>query len=367
MNQPLKLKNLYIKYERAISAIALVSGFLFNAIFLKRVDLFWENFWVAIHILMCACAMILINYEKKNRLLSNEKFRVICIYVLQFTFGGLLSTFIVFYFRSAVLAVAWPFLLVLIIAFIVNESYKHKYSRMDFQILFLFLSIYLYFSFLIPIIFHAIGHSLFILAGLLSTALILLFIFFVSRTASEKYKSESKTIFFSIVGILILFNSLYILNVIPPLPMSLQDAKVVHSIYKNSDGTYTVKSEGDEPFGFIKQLFGNYGTYHLTNGPVAYVYSSVFAPNNFAERIIHEWEYFDPDKKEWQTRFSTNLSVIGGRDNGFRTYSSYTGLTPGSWRVEVRLPNGPVIGRIMFLASREDFDDSRIKSEIIKN
>ena len=44
--------------------------------------------------------------------------------LLQLFFGGLLSTLLVFYFRSGSLSASWPFLLVLGVAFAANESLR---------------------------------------------------------------------------------------------------------------------------------------------------------------------------------------------------------------------------------------------------
>ncbi len=355
----------YKKYERIISTLFLLLGFVFNAVVLKRVDLFWENFWVAVHILTCALAIAYLNIENKSPKIHSEKIEAIVLYVLQFTFGGLISTFLVFYFRSAVLAVAWPFLLVLVIAFFLNESFKHKYTRMDFQILFLFLSTYLYLSFLVPLIANKVNALMFFVAGGITTVLIVGFILIIRTYAPIKYASERKTVITSVIGVLILFNGFYVLNVIPPLPLSLRDAGIFHTILKNDNGTYTITKENYGFFESFRNMFGNYSTYHA-NIPIAYAYSSIFAPSYFTPNIIHEWQLFDSATKNWTTKFTTTLHITGGREDGFRTYSAYGGIFPGKWRVNVRLPDGPVIGRMMFDISSERIDASRIITSVIE-
>ena len=51
----------YGRYERPASSISLVIGFAFEWFALKRIDLFWENFWVGAHFFMIAFLMILVN------------------------------------------------------------------------------------------------------------------------------------------------------------------------------------------------------------------------------------------------------------------------------------------------------------------
>lgn len=111
---PLKqIRNWYAKYERPISSISLVGGFIFDAVTLKRVDLFWENVWVVGHLVIVAVCMVWIHALEDN---DNEvtgleatlksaadpaKAHFWLVNILQFFFGGILSTYLVFYFRSA--------------------------------------------------------------------------------------------------------------------------------------------------------------------------------------------------------------------------------------------------------------------------
>jgi hypothetical protein len=80
----------------------------------------------------------------------------------------------------------------------------------------------------------------------------------------------------------------------------------------------------------------------------AYAYSAVYSPGSFDTTIIHEWQKYDSGTKKWVTANKVVLPVIGGRDEGYRTYSVNTGLTEGRWRVNVTTPNGQLIGRMAF-------------------
>src|SRR3954470_4240449 len=134
----------YRKFERPISSVFLIGGFVFDALTLKRVDMFWENFWVLAHLILAAVFIVLIN-RQENVEEDNEKEEKKHFWYrngMQFMFGGLLSVFLVFYFRSGSLAVSWPFLLVLALAFLANERLKAHFSRLIFQISFLYLSIF---------------------------------------------------------------------------------------------------------------------------------------------------------------------------------------------------------------------------------
>ncbi len=54
-------RNWYGRLERPISSLSLIGGFIFDAFTLRRVDFFWENFWVAGHIAIVTICAIWIN------------------------------------------------------------------------------------------------------------------------------------------------------------------------------------------------------------------------------------------------------------------------------------------------------------------
>ena len=139
-----KIEGWFTKYEKPISSVSLIGGFILDWMTLQRIDTFFENFLVSVRLFVVAFCIILLNRSvlKSLKGVEQERAHFWLINILQFAFGGLLSTFLVFYFRSGSIFVSWPFLFLLGIAFAANERLKHHYSRMTFQITFLFLSIY---------------------------------------------------------------------------------------------------------------------------------------------------------------------------------------------------------------------------------
>src|ERR1035437_4946348 len=170
--------NWYGRFERPISSLSLIAGFVFDALSLKRVDTLWENCWILGHLIIVGIFIALIHLkesevgDEKNPSKAHFWF----VNILQFFFGGLLSTFLVFYFRSADIFVTWPFILLLALAFIANESLKRHYIRFSFQISLFFLSVYSFSIFLVPVMLHQIGPKIFLLSGLISLAFITIFI-----------------------------------------------------------------------------------------------------------------------------------------------------------------------------------------------
>ncbi len=340
-----KIRDWYGRFERPISSFSLIGGFVFDAIFLKRADLFWENFWIFIHLFVVAVCIILINrVEHKPEEESNpRKIHFWLVNILQFFFGGLFSTFLVFYFRSAVLSASWPFLLLLVLAFVANERLKKRFSRLSFQISLFYLSLFAFLIFFVPVVIHRVGAWVFVLSGLLSLVLIVLFLYWLVRLTGEKFTSQKRRLTISISSTFLIINVLYFTNIIPPLPLSLKDSGIYHSVKHDANGNYLVDTE----YKNWLEYFNLYPNFHLVSGDVVYAFSAVFSPAYFNTGVVHEWQRFD-SHGDWVTEGRVNLSVSGGRDGGYRTYSTQSGLLPGHWRVNVLTSDGLVLGRLRF-------------------
>lgn len=344
------IRNFYGRFERPISSLSLVFGFVFDAVTLKRVDTLWENIWILGHLIIIGVFMALIHIKEKGEEDEKNPSKAHFWYVnmLQFFFGGILSTYLVFYFRSADIFVTWPFIALLVTAFIANEFLKRHYVRLSFQISLFFLSIYSFMIFLVPVIIHKIGDGVFLFSGLLSLVLIALFLKILFSFAEDKFagrKNESgKMIVLPILSIFILVNFLYFTNLIPPIPLSLKDAGMYHSIQKNTEGNYDVTYED---YGW-RGYFNLYPNFRQISGEPVYAFSAVFSPKNLNLIIIHEWQYYSEIQSRWTNEKIINLPVVGGRDGGFRTYSMRSNLAQGRWRVNVKTQFGQIIGRLRF-------------------
>jgi hypothetical protein len=342
-----RAKKWYAKFERPFSSISLIGGFVFDALTLTRVDMFWENFWVVTHLAIVTICAVIINLieNEPGAEADPEKLHFWLVNIMQFFFGGIFSTFLVFYFRSGSITTSWPFLVILAAAFIANERLKHHYARLAFQISQLFLSYYVFAIYVLPILFHEISTRIFLLSGVASLAMIAVIIIILRYYGHERFKGKSARITYAaIIVIVIGVNTLYFYNLIPPLPLSLKDAGIYQSLIVNGPGLYTVESEDQGPFAF----FDWSQTIHMLPNGKLYAYTAIFSPTSLDTNIVHLWQYYDPAQKAWITRARVVLAVAGGRDGGYRTYSTESGIIAGSWRVNVETQKGQLIGQLRF-------------------
>ncbi len=336
----------YGKYERPLSSLSLIGGFVFDALTLTRVDHFWENMWVIGHLVIVGVCILLIHKVESHPgdEANPDKSHFWLVNIMQFFFGGLLSVFLVFYFRSGDISISWPFILLLGVAFWANERLKRQYVRMTFQFSLFFLSTFAVAIYLVPVFAHSIGAGTFVLSGLISLVVMVAFLRVIAFINEDKFYKNRRRILLAIFGIFAGINVLYFTNLIPPIPLSVKDSDVYHNLQKNAAGQYVVEVE---PASW-RDYFTLYKNFHELSGDAVYAYSAVFSPTDLNATIVHDWQYYDPTQKDWIDQGKVILTVVGGRSEGFRTFSVKSDLAPGNWRVNVETLRGQVIGRIRF-------------------
>ncbi|MDO8561445.1 MAG: DUF2914 domain-containing protein [bacterium] len=334
-------------YERYISPLALIAGFLAdNYILLRRVDLWTSNLLLFSYLAISGLGIVLINLIQTGRLQNPifVKSAPFLPVVAQFAFGGLFSGYVSLYGRSAAYSTSWIFVIALALLLLGNERFTRFYSRFTFQVGIFFTVLFSFLIFYLPIILGNIGPYIFVASGIASLIIMSAFIRFLAFLMPEHVKMHRMHIIRSIAIIFVTFNILYFSNAIPPLPLALKDAGVYHDIVKEGDA-YVLTAE---PVPWYESYLRYNTVYHRTAGETVFVYSAVFAPSKFSTTVLHEWEYYDDKTNAWVRNGTFGFPLVGGRDGGYRGYSLRENVTAGKWRVNVKTGNGLIIGRISF-------------------
>ena len=357
---PKDLEQLIQWYERYISPFSLIAGFVAdNLILLRRVDLWQSNALLFSYIAVATTGIILLNAIEAGRI-RGERMRIIAPIipvVVQFAFGGLFSGFVSLYSRSASFFGTWIFIAVLAALLIGNERFRKLYLRFSFQIALYFSSVFLFFIFLLPVLFHRIGDAVFILSGLTAigvTASLLFVLSHISPVVEQKERTQSAR---SIALIWLVVTILYFTNLIPPLPLALKDAGVYHAVSRNTDGTYTLEGESSA---WYQTIFPIRSQFHRAPGDTAYVFTAIFAPTGLSTTILHEWQHYDEAASKWITKSTFTFTINGGRDGGYRGYTLKSSPEIGKWRVNVITPSGLFIGRVSFTVTDEPATEDRV-------
>ncbi|MDO8510399.1 MAG: DUF2914 domain-containing protein [bacterium] len=340
------LKAWLLRYERHLSSLSLITGFIVDSLTLKRIDLLFENLVLFSHLVVAGTAIVLINLYEGGALRGKiiEKLRPWLPLVNQFSLGALFSGFLVFYSRSGSLVASWPFLFLLVGILIGNELFRKYYIRLTFQMSVYFLALFSFSIFYLPIILNAINAWVFVLSGLASLAVMALYLYLLTLLVPARMKQAKKLIVGSIGTVFILINIFYFTNILPPIPLSLKEAGAYYYIARSGEGYLML--EEDRPW--YRRVFPRRTISLSGPGEPVYVFSAVFAPTDLSTNIIHDWQYYDEVQKKWTSTNRVQFPISGGRDGGYRGYSVKSNATPGKWRVNIETLRGQLIGRTTF-------------------
>lgn len=330
--------------ERYIGPGAMALGFVIDNFTLTRIDQLFDNLILATYLLIIAFCSILLNMRDTGGLTSRlgEKLGRLAPIIFQFAIGGLFSGYVIFYSRSASLVGNWPFVLGLIALLIGNEFFRTRYNGFQFRLTILYISIFTFSIFSVPVLVKSVSAWVFVLSGLVSLLLIYLLLRVMDYLSPAGRRRGSISTKVNVGFIFVLFNMLYFSNTIPPIPLSLTESGVYHFIERAGD-SYNLYDEDDA---WHDDLFGT--KVHVAPAGGVYVYSSVFAPTDLSTTLKHRWSYFNEDLEEWQTINEIPYQINGGRDGGYRGYTYKSVVIPGQWRVDVLTKRDQVLGRVAF-------------------
>ncbi|HEY4499394.1 MAG TPA: DUF2914 domain-containing protein, partial [Candidatus Paceibacterota bacterium] len=327
------MRELYKKYERHLTAIAFLLGFILDNLTIQRVDRWFEHIFLMMYIVLSAFLIIVYNavdLERERTSGISRRFAKIVAWLpvpIQFSFGAILSGSLVFYSRSASLSVSWPFLILLVLFVVCNELVHSRYGRLTLQISGFFIALFLYASFALPVALHTLNATVFVMSGFLSLCITLVLTRFIKWFSRERFKQSRLLLYASLLSLFALFNVLFFSNLIPPLPLAIREIGVFHSISRDASGEYVLHYEPATWYHLrlISPVF------HITkDDSLAYVYSSIFAPSKLSTEIVHEW-YKKNEQGAWVSQGTVSFPIFGGREGGYRGFTSKK-VTPGKWR-----------------------------------
>lgn len=275
---------------------------------------------------------------------------------LQFFFGALLSASFVFYWFSGSLSVSWPLMFLLMALIIGNEKVRAYYLKPVIQFALYYFALFSILSVMFPFWLNSLSPLVFLLSGGISLIWMLLFLQVLSKRLDHlawKY-SQVRSI---ILSIFIGMNGLYFLQVIPPIPLSIRHAGVYHSISR-SGADYRLEKEVTTLF---EKIIPGEVIEKEPDSTIS-VFSSVFAPAELNTRIVHHWQYFDEVEGKWVSQLEASYSLIGGRQDGYRGFSTSIARREGRWRVDIQTERGQVLGRVKF---RIKFVEEDPETEIV--
>lgn len=327
--------------------IMFVVGFVNDFLLLNQVDNVFDNAILLFYVTLAATSILLLYASTAGRLPEkiNDFFRRYTPMALQYAFGGLLSGMLIFYGRSSSLTDGWPFLLIFAIVIYLNETTKDRSGRLVLNMSIFFVGLLSYVVLVIPVLTGWMNEWVFVGSGILALAIMLLLMVILRQIVPNFISLHWRVLLFSIGSIFAAMNFLYFTNIIPPIPLSLKDVGIYHSVVRFDDGQYQLSYEEGEWWRFWKR---SDKVFHPVSGGNAFCFASIFAPAKLSTDIYHRWEYYDEAAGKWVTHSRLQYPISGGRASGYRGYTQIANFRDGEWRCTVETERGQVLGREKF-------------------
>jgi hypothetical protein len=339
-----RVRTFYERHERHTGIAIFALGFAWDSLTMTRVDNLLDNVILLFYLAIIA-AMILLTLRRQCGQAPPSwirKFESRFLWAMQFCFGGLFSSYVIFYFKSASFTRTQFFFLILVLLWIGNEFLEQRLRNQVLLAVLYCFCLFSFFAFFLPVILARVNAGIFFMAGCFSLV-ISLGVFSIGLLPEpaewrKRMAPVAASVFATVLGV----NVLYFADLIPPVPLALKSAGIYHQVAKTSEG-YLVEyvppsmsrfwRKWDDPFNY-------------SPGESVYCYTAVFAPGKVRVPVRHVWSRKTPHG--WVRTDSIGFPISGGREGGYRGYTAKSGITPGKWRVEVETEGGRTLGRIDF-------------------
>ncbi|MGH1362958.1 MAG: DUF2914 domain-containing protein [Calditrichia bacterium] len=353
--------NAYIKYRKFLPLVAFFTGFGWDSFTLRRIDAFLDNMILLCYLLLLGSLILVFHLVDKRVLKKDfldarlEWFPI----AIQFFVGGLFSAYVVFYFHSASLSKTALFFIVLVGLLVANEFLKERLTNMYMQMGLFFLASFSFFTFFLPVVLKEMNGYIFLLGGVISLAMVWALLFYLLYRSAIRSKEQYWRICGMLVTMFLVMNLFYVLNWIPPVPLSLKSGGIYHHV-ERIEGQYKLKYESPSWYQFSKK---SDNPFSYAPDDTVFCFTAIFAPTKLRKKVYHHWQQYSEKRGEWITTDKLSYQITGGRDGGFRGYSFKKNIQPGDWRVDVKTEDELLLGQIRF--SIQPVDSATYKLETI--
>lgn len=340
----LKLTQKIQKHIKHISSILFFFGFAVDMFLLPDVNDVLSRYLGLLYIVSLAIIIIIremVVVDEKSGVLKQRFYSMLTFAIAYFS-GSALSFIFVYAWRSAALSISWPIFIILFLCMIANELVSIHRWRAVIDVAVLIIASLFYILFNLPFVIGKQNDLIFFLGLGLAFAFSFVYIRLFNRISKRDQYVENYILAIVIPAFV---GGLYILNLIPAVPLSINNQNVYHYVEKRS-GEYFAQDEVK-----TKSIFDIFRTpvENITDSDKSlYFFAAVRAPAALTAPITHLWEYYNENTKQWEVRNKLTFNIYGGRQDGYRAYSNIANAVPGKWRVTVKVDSGRIIGRYNF-------------------
>lgn len=347
-----RAEQLYQRYEKYFPLAAFVIGFIWDSLTLKRIDSRLDNFILLGYTIGAGILIAVIGLVQRGRV--RNVWIVSHLHWIsgatQFFLGGLLSSYVVFYFKSAAVGKSYLFIGLLVALMLANEFFAERLRNLKLLCAIYFFCCFAFLTFFLPVMTKTANATMFLSSGLLSFLITSLIVAVIYHGGIIQARRELADMAWPPVVIFLALVFFYFQNWMPPVPLALQDGKIYRSVRKvgkNAIGENIYETRYSQPRWW--QIWKNDDrNFAYVAGDTIYCFTAVFSPTGIRESILHVWQKKNA-AGDWiatDPRPYRNFIDRPGRDGGWRCYSFKKNVSPGEWRIEVKTAQDRLLGRI---------------------
>ncbi len=344
-----RIKLYYEKHERNVAIVSFVGGFVFDILTTGRIDSWLLIAQQALYLVVVTAALLQMLFEegKPPPALANMsivkrwyyEFRTV---IVHFLLGSLISLYTIFFFKSSSLLVSFYVLVMMAFLLVANEFNRFRALGLSFKFALLSICFLSFFASVVPVFIGSIGVIVFMLSMLLGCLPVAVIYRRILIHSPDHALHARKQMVVPFGLVLVGFLALYLLRLIPPVPLSIPYIGVYHAVERTGD-VYRLSHE--RPL----WRFWHNGDQNFLAQPEdkVYVFFRIFSPTRFSDQVTMRW-YWKDDPRGWALQDSIPINIVGGREHGFRGYGVKSNYQPGDWKVQVETTDGREIGRVYF-------------------
>jgi len=272
--------------------------------------------------------------------------------VFHFCLGTLMNLYSIFFLMSASLASSILFVVLLFGAVILNEIASIRHHGLDVKVALYVLSLFCFWSLLIPILLGTVSQITFILS--FCATLGVLALFYTRLRRRLRHGTIIRRLLAPGLAVSGLFLGLYLAGLIPPVPIAAKTLGVYHRVERVGD-RFVVYYESSS-WRFWRQ---DDETFAAEPGDVVHVFFAIYSPTRFDDTVFVRWSLKDP-AHGWQDSDRIPIHITGGREDGFRGFATKQNFSNGDWRVLVETRDGREISRLHFTVTKRERNPDRV-------
>ena len=349
---PSRFQRLRLHYERnehAVDIAAFVGGFLFDIVTLDRIDSWFTIGQQVAYLAVIGMVLLQMFFAEGQPEPDLDKMSVVKRWyyeyrttIVHFLLGSLLSLYTLFFFKSSSLFVSFSFMAALVLLLVANESKRFKALGLSFKFALLSLCVLSFSASVVPVFVGSIGLFVFLLSMLVGCLPLAVLNRRIRIHAPDRVQQARKQILVPFGLVLSVFLSLYLVRLIPPVPLSIPFIGVYHNVERSED---QFRLSHERP---LWRIWHNGDQKFLAQpGDRIYVFFRIFSPARFSDQVLMRW-YWKDNAGSWKLQDSIPIKILGGRQQGFRGYGMKSNYQPGDWKLQVETTDEREIGRVYF-------------------